>query len=190
MMDQFTNKKRIIKHRKNIISLHKHIIYRDLRICDIDHIISEFAINKVYKSKSLMKYYLKEQVEQKRKIWVAFIQNNFVGYITLTRSSRYKPFNDSGTPEIIDFFVLPHYRNIGIGSRLLNMAEKEAILFSDYIGLGVGLDVDFGKAQQLYFYKGYIPDGRGITYNNEKIKIGNTIKFDENFLLWLIKKLK
>ena len=50
----------------------------------------------------------------------------------------------------MDFNVLPPYRSKGIGSLLLKMAENEASMWSDSVGLGVGLYKDYGRAEKLY----------------------------------------
>jgi hypothetical protein len=55
-------------------------------------------------------------------VWVAFIGQQFAGYITLKWKSMYIPFQASNIQEIIDFNVLPKERNQGIGSSLLNIS--------------------------------------------------------------------
>jgi GNAT superfamily N-acetyltransferase len=46
------------------------------------------------------------------------------------------------------------FRNLGIGSHLLQTAEQEACTRSDIVGIGVGLyageDGGYGAAQRLY----------------------------------------
>lgn len=53
----------------------------------------------------------------------------------------------------MDLNVLPRFRKMGIGSLLLDIAEKEAATKSDVVGIGVGLyageDGGYGSAQRL-----------------------------------------
>jgi hypothetical protein len=60
---------------------------------------------------------------------------------------------------------------MGVGSLLLDCAEKEALTKSQIIGIGVGLyagaDGGYGPAQRLYVKRGYIPDGQGVTYTDQ-----------------------
>jgi hypothetical protein len=76
---------------------------------------------------------------------------------------------------------------------LLDCAEKEALTKSQIIGIGVGLyagaDGGYGAAQRLYIKRGYIPDGKGITYNYEPTIPGNSYPLDDDLVLWFTKKL-
>jgi GNAT superfamily N-acetyltransferase len=93
----------------------------------------------------------------------------------------------------MDLNVLPQFRKIGIGSLLLDTAEKEAATKSDIIGIGVGLytgqDGGYGSAQRLYVKRGYIPDGKGVTHNGQPTIPGNSYPFDDDLVLWFTKKL-
>lgn len=57
------------------------------------------------------------------------------------------------------------------------------------IGLGVGLYADYGAAQRLYVRRGYMPDGAGLTWNNEPAEAGAMVRVDDDLLLWLHKPL-
>ena len=122
--------------------------------------------------------------------WLAFVQDQFVGYITLKHHSIYESFAKDNIPEIMDLNVIPPYRNQGIASKLLDIAEDEAKKVSDIVGLGVGLYKDYGSAQRLYIKRGYIPDGNGITYDYKQIDPGSTVCLDDDLILWMKKKLK
>jgi ribosomal protein S18 acetylase RimI-like enzyme len=82
---------------------------------------------------------------------------------------------------------------MGIGSMLLDAAEKQAATRSDTIGIGVGLyvgeDGGYGAAQKLYVKRGYIPDGKGVTYNYEPTIPGNSYALDDDLVLWFTKRL-
>ncbi len=139
---------------------------------------------------SIYEQYLKEQAENKRCIWTAWMDNSFVGYVTLKWHSDYQPFAASNIPEINDLNVLPQFRRQGIGSRLLELAETEAQKKSKVVGIGVGLYADYGNAQRLYVKRGYVPDGHGLTYKNKSISFGETVCVDDDLTLWLVKNFK
>jgi hypothetical protein len=83
---------------------------------------------------------------------------------------------------------------MGVGSQLLDLAEKEAATKSGAVGIGVGLytgeDGGYGAAQRLYVKRGYIPDGKGVTYNYQPTIPGNSYRLDDELVLWFTKKLK
>lgn len=145
------------------------------------------------KPPSLFEEYLKEQEAGERFVWVAHVYDQFASYITLKWKSQYPSFKAQNIPEIMDLNVLPHYRKMGIGSLLLDIAEKEAATRSDTIGIGVGLyagaDGGYGAAQRLYIKRGYIPDGKGVTYNYEPTIPGNSYPLDDDLVMWFTKKL-
>jgi GNAT superfamily N-acetyltransferase len=149
--------------------------------------ISE-AFNKIGWNKllSLFEGYLKEQEAGERLVWVAHAQDEFAGYVTLKWRSQYQSFQEQNIPEIMDLNVLPCIRKMGVGSLLLDRAEKEATTKSQIIGIGVGLyagaDGGYGSAQRLYVKRGYIPDGNGVTYNYELTIPGNSYLLDDG--LW------
>ena len=141
------------------------------------------------KPATIFEEYLKEQEAGERIIWFAFIDDIFAGYITLKWSSNYKPFADQNIPEIMDLNVLPPSRGQGIASKILEIAENTAARKSDIVGLGVGLYADYGSAQRLYIKRGYIPNGRGVTYNYESVKPGSHLCLDDDLVLWFTKKI-
>jgi GNAT superfamily N-acetyltransferase len=162
-----------------------------------DHIpsISE-AFNQIgwNKPPSLFEGYLKAQEAGERIVWVAHFKGEFAGYVTLNWQSQYESFAAARIPEIMDLNVLPPFRKVGVGSMLLDIAEKEAATKSEVVGIGVGLyagtDGGYGPAQRLYVKRGYIPDGKGVTYNYEPTIPGNSYPLDDDLVLWFTKKLK
>ena len=157
-------------------------------------VISE-AFNEIGWNKpvSLFEGYLKEQEAGERFVWVAHVYDQFAGYITLKWQSQYPSFKAQNIPEIMDLNVLPSFRKMGIGSLLLDAADKAAATKSQIIGIGVGLyagkDGGYGAAQRLYIKRGYIPDGKGVTYNYEPTIPGNSYPLDDDLVLWFLRKL-
>lgn len=157
---------------------------------NISQLVDEFARHHWPKPESTFELYWNEQTQNERLVWIAYYNEQLAGYITLKKTSYYQPFQDNHIPEIMDLNVLPPYRNKGIGSLLLDIAEQEASkLGSHIIGLGVGLYKDYGHAQKLYVKRGYIPDGLGVTYDYKPVKPGSSQPVDDDLVLWFTKKL-
>ena len=115
---------------------------------DISIIVDSFS--KYYsKPVSTFEEYFCEQERGERFVWLAYLDNEFAGYVTLKLKSLYKSFIDKSILEINDLNVLPTYRKQGIASKLLDIAEEEAKNYSDIVGLGVGLHSSYGAAQKL-----------------------------------------
>lgn len=173
-------------HHENLLETTRFELLREKDIPAIVAAFSDLGWNKPY---SVYQKYFEEQLKKERCVWVAWQNNIFLGYVTLKWHSDYKPFYSKDIPEINDLNVLPKYRGHGIGSKLLDLAEIEARKKGQHVGLGVGLDPDYGNAQKLYVKRGYIPDGLGITYRNETVKWGDTVQVDDDLNLWFIKPL-
>lgn len=147
-----------------------------------------------HKPESLFESYLDETQKGERLVWVALNESdNVTGYVTLKWQSEYLSFRQQNIPEIVDLNVLPTFRNKGIATLMLDKAEAAAALQSDVIGIGVGLyagvDGGYGAAQRLYIKRGYIPDGKGVTYNYEPVVPGNNYPVDDNLILWMTKNI-
>lgn len=156
---------------------------------DIPLMVSAFSQIGWNKPATLFQMYLNEQMTGKRFVWVGFDQNNFLGYVTLKLHSEYLPFAKENIPEINDLNVLPEIRRQGLGSAFLEAAEKQAASIHHYVGIGVGLNADYGNAQKLYVKKGYVPDGRGVTYQYKTVEWGKDYKVDDDLVLWFVKEL-
>jgi ribosomal protein S18 acetylase RimI-like enzyme len=135
------------------------------------------------KPPTLFQRYLAEQEGGQRLAFVAEWRGEFAGYVTLVWVSDYGPFAERQVPEISDLNVLPAHRRQGIGNALLDCAESAASTRSSVVGLGVGLSADYGAAQRIYVRRGYLPDGRGIVYNNQPVEPGAVIRIDDEAAL-------
>jgi GNAT superfamily N-acetyltransferase/NTP pyrophosphatase (non-canonical NTP hydrolase) len=166
---------------------------RVMSVSDLPTIVSSFNQIGWNKSASLFEKYLAEAKTGARFVWIAHMHDQFAGYVTLNWQSEYKSFKEQNIPEVMDLNVLPAFRKCGLGSLLLNVAEKEAATKSDTVGIGVGLVVDekggYGPAQRLYVKRGYIPDGKGLTHNYQLAVAGHSYALDDNLVLWFTKKL-
>jgi GNAT superfamily N-acetyltransferase len=118
--------------------------------------------------------YLAEQRQGEREALVAWRKDTFVGYVTVVWNSGYAPFREAGIPEIADFNVLPSFRRQGIGSLLLEEAERRIAARSPLAGIGVGMTPDYGAAQRLYVKRGYVPDGRGLVAGERHVGLGKS----------------
>ena len=157
---------------------------------DIPMIVNEFAKHHWPKPASTFETYCAEQQQNQRRIWLAFYQDQFAGYVTLKWHSAYQPFQKNHIPEIMDLNVLPPFRHQGIASQLLNLAELEAAQQSNIVGIGVGRYADYGNAQKLYISRGYQPNGLGITYDYKPVEPGKMVCLDDDLVLWFTKNLK
>lgn len=133
--------------------------------------------------------YFQMQESGTRDIIIAEYDQEFAGYLTIVWKSTYAPFTEKGIPEIVDFNVLKKFQRRGIGSALMDEAERRVKSVSNICGIGFGMVQDYGAAQILYVKRGYVPDGRGMTYENRQLQYGDTIIMDDAVVLHLIKSL-
>ncbi len=85
-------------------------IIRLLESDDIPQIVRAFQRLGWDKPASQYERYLMEQVLEIRDVYVAFMEEGFVGYLTICWTSAYKPFRTAKIPEIVDFNVLAEFR--------------------------------------------------------------------------------
>jgi ribosomal protein S18 acetylase RimI-like enzyme len=134
--------------------------------------------------------YLVQQKMNIRDVYVAFVEEQFAGYITISWESSYSLFRKRNIPEIVDFNVLPKFRRRGIGTQLMDKAEHEISKISPVAGIGVGMTADYGAAQRLYVLRGYIPDGLGLHWRGHHVRFGEEVKVDDDLGLYFTKDLK
>lgn len=131
---------------------------------------------------------LEDQKSGKAISLVAEYCGNPAGYINVYPNSTWGAFGKKGYPEIVDFGVLEKYRNHGIGTVLMDIAEKIAAQYADVVYLGVGLHSGYGSAQRMYAKRGYLPDGSGVWYQDKICKPYGECKNDDDLVLYLSKK--
>ena len=162
---------------------------RLLEARDIQPIATAFAKLGWHKPVSQYQRYLAEQESGQRLVLVAFIKDVFAGYLTICWQSVYRPFRDAGIPEIVDFNVLPKFRRRGIGTQLMDAAERQIAERSPIVGIGVGLTQDYAAAHVLYLRRGYLPDGNGISWGGEICQYGDQVTVDDGLAIYFTKQL-
>jgi len=121
--------------------------------------------------------------------WVASADDAYVGHVKLVW-----PVDPSETsspvsgPEIQDLAVIPSRRRRGVAALLLDAAETAGFERSSIVRIGVGLHPGYGAAQRLYVRRGYMPDGRGVTYEERVVGEGETVRLDDDLVLHLFKR--
>jgi len=138
---------------------------------------------------SLYEAYLREQEAGERQALVATVEGAFAGYVTVKWQPSYAPFADADIPEIMDLNVLPRHRRQGIATALMDRAEALIAERSPIAGIGVGMYPDYGNAQRLYVLRGYVPDGRGLTYNDRILEPMEPTVNDDDLVLYFTKAL-
>lgn len=133
--------------------------------------------------------YLAEQAAGTRLCLVATVDAEFAGYVTVNWHPVYAPLACQNVPEIQDLNVIPRFRKQGIGTFLMDRAEKEVAKRSRVVGIAVGLHPGYNAAQRLYVKRGYIPDGRGVTYGSRYVEEGAHVVLDDDFVLHLTKEI-
>jgi len=165
------------------------LMIRSLCKEDPDRISTAFDRIGWNKPVALYEAYLREQETGDRHVLVATMGGSFAGYVTVKWRTEYSPFVDAGIPEIQDLNVLPRYRRRGIGTALMDGAEALVRERSPTVGIGVGMYPDYGNAQRLYVLRGYVPDGRGLTYNGRILEPMESTVNDDDLVLYFTKEL-
>ena len=157
---------------------------------DIPHIAEAFEKIGWNKPASQYESYLMEQVAKLRDVYVAFVEEQFAGYLTICWTSSYPAFRKAKIPEVVDFNVLPKFQRKGIGTQLIDLAENAIAKRSPMAGIGVGMYPNYGAAQRMYVLRGYVSDGRGLYQNDHFPKHGEQITVDDDLALYFTKELK
>ena len=162
---------------------------RPLEFEDVSVMATAFKAAGWNKPAERFQRYFHAQEAGARVTLVATAGGSFAGYLNVVWRPDYPPLREAGTPEVQDFNVLPIYQRRGIGTRLMEAAEALASERSPVVGIGVGLYADYGPAQILYVRRGYVPDGRGLSYRNKTLAPGETAVLDDDLVLHFTKAL-
>lgn len=165
------------------------VVIRDLRESDIDLLVSEENAQGYHADPEKYRMRLRHQAQGKSVSMVAEYQGHVAGYINVYPNSEWGAFGKQGYPEIVDFGVLEKYRRKGIGSRLMDTAERISAHYAGLVYLGVGMHSGYGSAQRMYVKRGYLPDGSGVWYGEQVCEPYTDCKNDDSLILYLSKKL-
>ena len=168
----------------------EHILIRDMIPSDAQIITDEEIAQGWHQSVEKYLDRLQDQAQGACTSLVAEFDGKVAGYVNVYPNSNRGAFANMGYPEIVDFGVLVKYRNRGIGSKLMDVAEQIAGNFSDTVFLGVGLHNGYGSAQRMYVKRGYIPDGTGAWYGDQICEQYADCCNDDDLVLYLSKKLR
>jgi GNAT superfamily N-acetyltransferase len=165
------------------------ILIRPMVESDIPLMAEGFALQGHHKPAAQFKSYFLQQREGRRIVFVALFSLEFAGYVTLLPKTDKGPFAGCDIPEINDFNVLEKFQRRGIGTLLMDAAERVAAVLCDKVSLGVGLHSGYGQAQRMYAKRGYIPDGTGVWYGNCPLPPYSECHNDDDLVLYLTKNL-
>jgi GNAT superfamily N-acetyltransferase len=168
---------------------HDSVVIRPLCAEDIEPVVRAFRAQGWDKPPQQYRRYLAESACGARTVWLAETAGEFAGYVTVVWASGYAPFRQAHIPEIVDFNVLIKHRRRGIGTALMEAAERAIAARSPLAGIGVGLTADYGPAQVLYARRGYVPDGGGAIQRGQAIRYGAQIVVDDDLVIYLTRRL-
>lgn len=157
---------------------------------DIEKIVSRYSFpwSTPETTQTLWDTYYREQQNAMRTVLVIEKDREILGYGSLLRKPECPFFAEKNIPEINAIWIDENHRRQGLGTALVKRIEDQARQEGyDQIGIGVGLYMDYGPAQRLYFQLGYIPDGNGITYKGQLTIPGQSYPLDDDLILWLTK---
>lgn len=167
----------------------ENILIRDIKPGDAETITAEEIAQGWHQTEDKYLMRLEHSRNGKAVALVAEYQGQVAGYINVYPDPDFGPYQGSGLPEIVDFGVLEKFRRRGIGTHLMDAAEKIAAKYADTVYLGVGLHSGYGSAQRMYVKRGYIPDGKGTWYGNKPAEPYQLYANDDDLTLYLFKKL-
>ncbi|WP_028775987.1 GNAT family N-acetyltransferase [Shimazuella kribbensis] len=163
---------------------------RKMKQEDISNVYKVFREHDIRKPFEYIEQCWKENQTGNRITLLAFHNEDFAGSLHLLARAKYPCFVENGIPEINDFNVIKPFRRLGIGNQLMEYIEQIAFEKYGVVGVGVGMHIHYGQAQRLYAKRGYIPDGRGLTYHNNQLNPGVKIYADDDLILYMIKNVK
>ena len=134
--------------------------------------------------------YYADQEKGTRRVFIAEFNGSVKGQCTLDLHPADGPWGGRDIPEIVDLTVFFDAHGRGIGSRLLDAAEREAAAVSDTVCLAVGLHSGYGPAQRIYARRGYVPDGSGVWYQGRVLGQYAPCVNDDDLVLYLSKRLR
>lgn len=137
--------------------------------------------------------YLKRQLANQERgectALLALYKGAASGYVFLYHRCRWGGLAGRNIPGVVDLIVFEKYRRKKIATVLLDVAESIARQHCDKIYLDVCLNSDYGPAQRFYAKRGYIPDGKGVYYEEKICEKDALCRNNDELTLCLIKEL-
>lgn len=121
---------------------------------------------------------------------LALYDGDVAGYVFLYYKCRWGSMANCGIPAVVDLVVFGKHRRKGIATMLMDAAEDVAKKHGDKVYLDVCLNSDYGPAQRLYAKRGYVPDGKGVYYEEKVCETDAVCRNDDELSLCLIKELQ
>ena len=166
--------------------INQNILITILTVADTPLFVTTFAADEARFAKDLP-HYLAESDCGFRVVFGAWLNNVPAGIATLKWESEYAPFRYQKLAELVDLWVQPQYRKLGVGRTLCKFAATEAKA-KDFKGLGLGvqLSAEYGPAQRFYAKNGWLPNGMGIVAHGKKTAENDSIILDaQTVQMWV-----
>ncbi len=155
--------------------MQSEIEIRQMQPGDAERIIETFAV--WHKTREQYQRYFAEQQQNQRSVLIAVSGEKVVGYVTIVWSSGYAEFRSQDIPEIVDLNVIGEYQRQGVGTRLIGAAEQIARQhLKTRIGISVEQSPAYIAANRLYPQLGFVPDGKGITAEDNELHLVKMIE--------------
>ena len=161
-----------------------------LDVTRVNWLESEFSSRAWSKPSGYFEKCFEQQVNDELTVLVSRSGEQLLGYLKVVWKPDYPPFRESGIPEVQDLNVVPASRRNGVATRLMDRAEEIISDRSPIAGIGVGLHPGYAAAQRMYVLRGYVPDARPLTYDNEYVSEGQSVRLDDCLVQHLTKRLK
>lgn len=157
--------------------------YEDIPfICKADSDESE-------ENKAYLKNQLGNQEKQECSALLALYNGEIAGYVFLYYKCKWGGLANCDIPGVVDLIVFEKYRKKGVATVLMDSAEEIAKKHCDKVYLDVCLNSKYGPAQRLYVKRGYVPDGKGVYYEEKVCETNAMCRNDDELTLCLVKKL-
>ena len=166
------------------------VTVRLLRETDISYFTEEEILQGWHSTEDKLRTRMEHAREGKCAALVGELDGEAAGYVSVYPSSEWGSFGGQGLPEIVDFAVLEKFRHRGVGSALMDEAERIAEKYADTVYLGVGLHAGYGAAQRMYVRRGYLPDGTGVWYRHRVCPPYSLCANDDDLVLYLSKTFR
>ena len=166
------------------------VVVRTMTYTDIAQILRNFDERGWHKPKEVLEKYLDGQNQGSLWVFIAECHGDIAGYTVVYPDTTVGPFAHENLPVISDFIVFEKYQHHGIGTMILETAERKAAELSDRVQLGVGLHSGYGTAQKMYVKRGYVPDGSGVWYKDSLLEPYADCCNDDDLVLYLVKDLR